>query len=157
MTEIRKVGVGLVGVGAMGRFHAENVALKIPHARLAAVADAFVEPARKVASSLYVDTVYSDFSGLIDDKNVEAIIIAVPPYLKKDMIVEAAKAGKHVFVEKPMTLSSKDADEIIRETDKAGIKIQVGYQRRFDNSFRRAERAVREGKIGKMLMLSSHT
>jgi len=153
----RKVGVGLVGVGAMGRTHAENLALKIPRARLAAVADAFVEPARRVASSLNVDTVYSDFSGLIDDKNVEAIVIAVPPYLKKDMIVKASRAGKHVFVEKPMTLSSKDADEIIRESDKAGIKIQVGYQRRFDHSFRRAEAAIREGKIGKILMMSSHT
>ena len=83
------------------------------------MADAFVEPARKVAASLNVDTVYSDFSGLIDDKNVEAIIMAVPPYLKKDMIVKSARAGKHVFVEKPMTLSSKDADEIIKETDKS--------------------------------------
>ncbi len=151
------MGIGLVGVGAMGRVHAENVALKIPQAKLVAVADSFVEPARKVAYNLNVGTVYSDFSGLIDDKNVEAIIMAVPPYLKKDMIVKAARAGKHVFVEKPMTLSSRDADEIIRETDQAGIKIQVGYQRRSDHSFRRAERAIREGKIGKILMMSSHT
>ena len=129
----------------------------IPRAKLVTVADAFVEPAKKVAANLYVDTVYSDFSGLIDDKRVEAIAIAVPPYLKKDMIVKAARAGKHVFVEKPMTLSSKDADEIIRETDAAGVKIQVGYQRRFDHSFRRAETAIREGKIGKILMMSSHT
>jgi myo-inositol 2-dehydrogenase / D-chiro-inositol 1-dehydrogenase len=157
MPEFRRVGVGLVGVGAMGRFHAQNLALRIPHAILAAVADAFFEPAKKVAASLNVNTIYSDFSGLIDDKNVEAIAIAVPPYLKKDMIVKAARAGKHVFVEKPMTLSSKDADEIIRETDSAGVKIQVGYQRRFDNSFRRVETAIKEGKIGKILMMSSHT
>jgi len=157
MTQFRKVGVGLVGVGAMGRVHAENLALRIPRATLAAVADAFVEPAKKVASSLGVETVYSDFGGLIDDKNVEAILIVVPPYLKKDMIVKAARAGKHVFVEKPMTLSSKDADEIIRETDRAGTKIQVGYQRRFDNSFRRVETAINEGRIGKILMMSSHT
>jgi predicted dehydrogenase len=158
MPEIgRKVGVGLVGVGAMGRVHAENLALKIPKARLVAIADSFVEPARKVASSLGVEKVYPDFVGLIDDKNVEAIVMAVPPYLKKDMIVKAARAGKHVFVEKPMTLSSKDADEIIRETDSAKVKIQVGYQRRFDNSFRRAETAIKEGKIGKILMMSSHT
>jgi predicted dehydrogenase len=153
----RKVGVGLVGVGAMGRVHAENVALKIPRARLVAIADSLVEPARKVASSLGVDNVYSDFGGLIDDKNVETILMAVPPYLKKDMIVRAARAGKHIFVEKPMTLSLKDADEIIRETDNAKVKIQVGYQRRFDNSFRRAETAIKEGKIGKVLMMSSHT
>ena len=120
MPEFRRVGVGLVGVGAMGRFHAENLALHIPRAKLVALADAFVEPAKKVAASLYVDTVYSDFSGLIDDKRVEAVAIAVPPYLKKDMIVKAARAGKHIFVEKPMTLSSKDADEIIRETEAAG-------------------------------------
>src|SRR5579872_777260 len=153
----KRVGFGVVGVGAMGRVHAENLALKIPRAELVAIADTIVEPARKLASSLGVDTVYSDYGDLIDDKNVEAILLAVPPFLKKDMIVRAAKAGKHVFVEKPMTLSSKDADEIIYETDRAGIKIQVGYQRRFDNSFRRMESAINEGKIGKMLMLSSHT
>jgi myo-inositol 2-dehydrogenase / D-chiro-inositol 1-dehydrogenase len=153
----KRVGFGVVGVGAMGRVHAENLALKIPRAKLVAIADTIVEPARKLASSLGVDTVYSDYGDLVDDKNVEAILLAVPPYLKKDMIVRAAKAGKHVFVEKPMTLSSKDADEIIYETDRAGIKIQVGYQRRFDSSFRRVESAINEGKIGKILLMSSHT
>lgn len=151
------VGFGVVGVGAMGRVHAENLALNIPSARLVAIADTFVEPARKVGSSLGVDAVYSDFGGLIDDPEVQAILIAVPPYLKRDMIIKAAKAGKHVFVEKPMTLSSRDADEIIAETDRAGIKIQVGYQRRFDNSFRRVEAAINEGRIGKILLMSSHT
>ncbi len=153
----RKVGFGVVGVGAMGRVHAENLALNIPEARLVAIADTFVEPAKKLASNLGVESVYSDFGGLIDDKGVEAILMAVPPYLKKDMIVMAARAGKHVFVEKPMTLSSNDADEIIAETDRAGVKIQVGYQRRFDNSFRRVETAINEGKIGKILLMSSHT
>jgi predicted dehydrogenase len=153
----RRVGFGVVGVGAMGHVHAENLALKIPRAKLVAIADMLVEPARKLASSLGVETVYSEFGSLIDDKNVEAILIAVPPYLKKDMIVRAAKAGKHVFVEKPMTLSSKDAEEIVYETDRAGVKIQVGYQRRFDNAFRRVEDAINEGKIGRVLLMSSHT
>jgi myo-inositol 2-dehydrogenase / D-chiro-inositol 1-dehydrogenase len=153
----KRVGFGVVGVGAMGRFHAENLALNIPKAKLVAIADTLIEPAKKLASNLGVDTVYSDFGDLIDDKNVEAILLAVPPFLKKDMIVRAARAGKHVFVEKPMTLSSKDADEIINQTEKSGVKIQVGYQRRFDNSFRRVEKAINEGKIGKILLMSSHT
>jgi myo-inositol 2-dehydrogenase/D-chiro-inositol 1-dehydrogenase len=153
----RRVGFAVVGVGAMGRVHAENLALKIPSASLVAIADMLVEPAKKLASNLGVDTVYSDFGSLIDDKNVEAILIAVPPFLKKDMIVRAAKAGKHVFVEKPMTLSSKDAEEIIYETDRASVKIQVGYQRRFDNAFRRVEEAINEGRIGRVLLMSSHT
>jgi myo-inositol 2-dehydrogenase/D-chiro-inositol 1-dehydrogenase len=153
----RRVGFGVVGVGAMGRVHAGNLALNIPNARLVAIADTLVEPAKKLASDLGVDTVYPDFDLLLDDKKVEAIVMAVPPYLKKDMIVSAARAGKHVFVEKPMTLSLKDADEIIHETDLAGVKIQVGYQRRFDNSFRRVEQAIEEGKIGRILLMSSHT
>jgi myo-inositol 2-dehydrogenase / D-chiro-inositol 1-dehydrogenase len=153
----RRVSFGVVGVGAMGRVHAENLALKIPRAKLIAIADTLIEPAKKLASNLDVNTVYSDFGSLVDDKSVEAILIAVPPYLKKDMIVKAAKAGKHIFVEKPMTLSSKDADEIIYETDRAGVKIQVGYQRRFDNSFRHVEEAINEGRIGRVLLMSSHT
>jgi myo-inositol 2-dehydrogenase / D-chiro-inositol 1-dehydrogenase len=153
----RKVGFAVVGVGAMGRVHAENLALKIPRVKLVAIADMLIEPAKTLASNLDVGTVYSDFGSLIDDKNVEAILIAVPPYLKKDMIVKAAKAGKHIFVEKPMTLSTKDADEIIYETDRAGVKIQVGYQRRFDNAFRRVEDVINEGRIGKILLMSSHT
>ena len=67
MPEFRRIGVGLVGVGAIGRFHAENLAFRIPRAQLVALADAFVEPAKKVAANLYVDNVYSDFNGLIDD------------------------------------------------------------------------------------------
>lgn len=155
--ETRKIGFGVVGVGAMGRVHAENLAFKIPRARLEAIADMMIEPAKKLASTLGVDKVYSDFGSLVDDKNVEAILIAVPPYLKKDMIVKAAKAGKHIFVEKPMTLSSKDADEIIYETDRAGVKIQVGYQRRFDKAFCLVEDAINKGRIGKILLMSSHT
>jgi predicted dehydrogenase len=153
----RKVGFGVVGVGAMGRVHAENLSLNIPKARLVAIADTLEDSAKKLSSNLGVDTVYSSFDSLVDDERVEAILIAVPPYLKKDMIIKSAKAGKHIFVEKPMTLSSKDADEIIYETDRAGVKIQVGYQRRFDNSFRRAEEAINEGKIGRILLMTSHT
>jgi myo-inositol 2-dehydrogenase / D-chiro-inositol 1-dehydrogenase len=153
----RRVGFGVVGVGAMGRYHAENLAQNIPNAKLVAIADTMVEPAKALGARLGVETFYSEFGSLIDDKAVEAILLAVPPFLKKDMIVRAAKAGKHVFVEKPMTLSSKDADEIIRETDRAGIKIQVGYQRRFDRAFCKVEAAINEGRIGKVLLMSSHT
>ncbi len=153
----KKLGVGVIGVGAIGRVHVEHLANEVPNAHLVAIADSFVEAARRVGSDFGVEKIYSDYIQLLENPDVDAVVIAVPPFLKREMTIKAAQAGKHVFVEKPMTLSLKEADDIIRETDQAGIKVQVGYQRRFDNSFLTAFQAVKSGEIGKIQLITSCT
>ena len=153
----KKLGVGVIGVGAIGRVHAKHVSGEIPQTSLVGIADSFVDVAKRVGSELGVDEIYSDYNELLKNPEVEAIVIATPPFLKREIILKAAQAGKHVFVEKPMTLSLKEADDIIREADSSGIKVQVGYQRRFDNSFLRAYQSIRSGEIGRILLVTSCT
>jgi myo-inositol 2-dehydrogenase / D-chiro-inositol 1-dehydrogenase len=157
MKSSKKIRFGIVGVGAIGRVHAANLAENIPHATLAGVADAYLDAAKQVGESLGVEKIHSDYRKLLEDEEIDAIAVATPPFVKREIIVAAAEAGKHVFVEKPMALSLKDADEIISRSKKAEIKLQVGYQRRFDAAFVRAEQSIVSGEIGRVLLAKSFT
>jgi myo-inositol 2-dehydrogenase / D-chiro-inositol 1-dehydrogenase len=154
---MRKLGVGMIGVGAIGRLHAENLALNIPKAFLAGIADANLSVAKEVAAKLGVEKVYSDYKQMLEDKDVEAVAIATPTFLKREMIATIARKGKHIFVEKPMALTVADCDEMISEAKKGGVKLQVGYQRRFDHAFVKADKAVTSGEIGKLQLIKSCT
>ena len=154
---MKKLGVGIIGIGAIGRFHSRNIAHYIPKAYLAGIADSNYSAALEVGSTLGVDKVYSDYKQMLEDKDVEAVAIAAPTFLKKDMVSTVARKGKNIFVEKPMALSVEDCDFMIGEAKKAGVKLQVGYQRRFDRAFVKVEKAVVSGEIGMIQLVKSCT
>lgn len=154
---MKHLGVGVVGVGSIGSLHAENLGEKIPPADLVAISDVNVELANQIARRLGVKNVYSDYQKILEDKNVEALVLAVPTFLKHKMIIQAARAGKHVFVEKPLALSLEEADDVIEETRNGNVKLQVGYQRRFDHAYVRVERSIGAGEIGRLLLVRSWT
>jgi myo-inositol 2-dehydrogenase / D-chiro-inositol 1-dehydrogenase len=153
----RKLKFGIIGVGAIGRLHAENLARNIPNASLVAIADSYVAAAKEVAGKLGVEKVYSDYNEMLDDSDVEAVVIAAPTFLKKEMVPAAARKGKHIFVEKPMSLTAEECESMISEAKRSGVKLQVGYQRRFDNGFVKVERAVVAGDLGKIMIINSAT
>jgi myo-inositol 2-dehydrogenase / D-chiro-inositol 1-dehydrogenase len=153
---MKTIGVGVVGIGAIGRLHAENYATKVPGAALVGIADVNLPAATELGSKLGVTNVYADYHQLLDDPKVDAIIVATPPFLKKDITLAAADKHKHVFCEKPMTLSLKDADEMIDAVHRSGITFQVGYQKRSDVSFMQARKTIQDGKVGKLLLVKAH-
>ena len=153
---MQKIGVGVIGVGAIGRLHAENYASKVPGAQLVGIADVNLPAANSLASKLGVTTVYADYNQLISDPRVEAIVVATPPFLKKEITLAAADKRKHVFCEKPMTLSMKDADEMVSAVGRSGIRFQIGYQKRSDISFMEAKKAINDGVLGKLLLVRAH-
>src|SRR5438105_10345967 len=152
MSETTRVGIGVIGVGAIGRLHAQNLATIIPDAVLTAVADVNLEAASKLAGPPGVTNVFTDYRELIESDEVDAVVIATPPFLKKEVMLAAGKAGKHVFCEKPMTLTMDDADQMVAAVDRSGITFQIGYQRRFDTSYVRVRNAVEKGELGKLLL-----
>ncbi|MDA4129528.1 MAG: Gfo/Idh/MocA family oxidoreductase [Thaumarchaeota archaeon] len=154
---MKKLGVGIIGVGAIGRLHAENLAKNIPNVTLVGIADSFVSAANEMGKKLGIDKIYADYHEMLDNKDVEAIVIAAPTFLKKDMVASAARKGKHIFVEKPMALTVKDCEDMIGEAKRAGIKLQVGYQRRFDHAFVKIEKAITAGDLGKIMIVNSAT
>lgn len=153
----RPVRIGLIGSGWIGAFHAESIALRIPGAVLAAVADPVPGAAERVAGKHGVEKTFLDAAELIADPEIDGVVIASPAFTHTDLVVRAAEAGKAVFVEKPMALTLEDADRAIAAAAAAGVPLQVGFNRRFSTDFAAAGRLVQEGGIGTPQLLRSLT
>jgi myo-inositol 2-dehydrogenase/D-chiro-inositol 1-dehydrogenase len=157
ITGAAPVAIGLVGAGAIGAFHGETLARRLPGVRLAGVADPAPGVAGRMAGQLGGVPAYTDAAELIADPDVEAIVIAAPARFHAGLIEAAAGAGKAVFCEKPMALTLAEADRAIAATRKAGVVLQVGFNRRFDASFRAARDLVAAGTVGTPQLLRSLT
>ena len=144
----QKINVGLIGAGRIGRVHAEHLAYRVPGANLVAVADVFVEAAKKVAADFQIPDAYQDHRRIMEDETIEAIIICSSTDTHAQMIEEAAAAGKHIFCEKPIDHDLSKIDHVLASVKESGVKLQIGFNRRFDPSFRRVREIVASGEIG---------
>jgi myo-inositol 2-dehydrogenase/D-chiro-inositol 1-dehydrogenase len=151
------VGVGVIGIGLIGTHHADNLARRVPGARLVGLADAQPGIAERRAAALDCSFWTRDYQQLLDNPEVEAVVVAVPADLHADVIVAAAQAGKAVFCEKPLASDLADADRAIRAAREAGVILQVGFQRRFDRAYASARRLVSSGALGQIQLLRSIT
>ncbi|MBJ2066841.1 Gfo/Idh/MocA family oxidoreductase [Serratia odorifera] len=142
------VRVGLIGAGRMGSFHAENLAYRVPGARLSAVADPQPGAAETLAQRLGITKAYGDLQALLHDPDIDAVAIAAPARTHAEWVIAAAQAGKHVFCEKPMAVTLDEADRAIAAANQAGVVLQVGFNRRFDSGFAAAIAAVKSGENG---------
>jgi myo-inositol 2-dehydrogenase/D-chiro-inositol 1-dehydrogenase len=148
-----KVKIGLIGAGRIGRVHAENLAYRIPEAELAAVSDIFVEAAEKLAGELGVPAVYGDHRPILEDGAIDAVLICSSTDTHARFIEEAAQAGKQIFCEKPIALDLAAIDRALAAVERAGVKLMVGFNRRFDPNFRRVREMVAAGEIGEPHLL----
>jgi len=145
---LKPVRVGLIGAGRMGSFHAENLAWGVPGAILAAVADPQPGAADALTNKLGVAKAYSDLHALLQDPEIEAVAIAAPARTHAEWVIAAARAGKHVFCEKPMAVTLDEADRAIAAAKDAGVVLQVVVNRRFDSVLAAAIAAVKAGENG---------
>src|SRR5918992_487899 len=136
----------------MGDFHATNLAGRIPLAQLVRIVDADEGIVRDVSGRLGGIEWSPDYADLLDDPGIEAVVIASPTPLHADMIEAAAGASKHVFCEKPISLEMESTYGAIAAARKAGIKLQVGFHRRFDPDYRCAWQKVEAGEIGEVYL-----
>jgi myo-inositol 2-dehydrogenase/D-chiro-inositol 1-dehydrogenase len=145
---MEKVNIGVIGVGRIGRLHVRNLKYQVPGVKVLAVADIFEKSAREVASQLEIPMAEKDYRVLLENKNIDAVVICSSTDTHAQIISEAAQAGKHIFCEKPIALDIDKIDQAIAVVKNAGIKLQVGFNRRFDPSFKRAKDLVAKGTIG---------
>ena len=145
---MEKVNVGVIGVGRIGRLHARNLKYQIPGTKVLAVADIFEKSTREVASQLEIPIAEKDYQVLLENKNIDAVVICSSTDTHAQIISEAAQAGKHIFCEKPIALDVEKIDQAIDAVKKAGVKLQVGFNRRFDPGFKKAKGLVASGTIG---------
>jgi len=142
------VNVGLIGAGRIGKLHAQHMATRIPGANLLAVADVFLEAAEQCAADCQIPTVCADYRRILDSPDIEAVVICSSTDTHALLIEEAALAGKHIFCEKPIDFDLRKIDRALAAVESAGVKLQVGFNRRFDPNFKRVRDLVAQGKIG---------
>jgi len=152
---MRKLGVGVVGVGEMGKCHAENLRRRVPEARLIAIADASEDRARQVAAELEVERSYGSLEALLENKDVEAVLIATPDKFHAQAIEIAARAGKDILCEKPLALNLADAHAALAAVAKAGRRLQIGFMRRYDPAYAAAMKRIEAGEIGTPVIFKS--
>lgn len=144
----RKINLGLIGAGRIGRVHAENLAFRIPQANLLAVSDVFLEAAEKCAADYNIPVTAQDHRRILDDERIEAVIICSSTDTHSRFIIEAAEAGKHIFCEKPIDHDLQKIDNALNAVERSRVKLQIGFNRRFDPNFKQARDLVAAGKIG---------
>jgi myo-inositol 2-dehydrogenase/D-chiro-inositol 1-dehydrogenase len=145
--------LGLIGAGRIGRLHAKLLTSSIPAASVLMVADVFEESARQCAGNYTIPTFSRDYHAVLDRADIQAVVICTPTDTHARIIEEAAQAGKHIFCEKPIALDLPSIDQALRTVEHSGVKLQIGFNRRFDPDFHRVYQAVQEGEIGQPRLL----
>jgi myo-inositol 2-dehydrogenase / D-chiro-inositol 1-dehydrogenase len=143
----RVVRIGVIGVGRIGRMHADLLARRIPGATVTRVHDAHQQSARDVAETLGVAAA-PDVEELLGASDVDAVAICTSTDTHADLIVAAAEAGKAIFCEKPVSLDLATVDRALAAVDAAGVPFQIGFNRRFDPAHAAVAAAVAEGEVG---------
>jgi myo-inositol 2-dehydrogenase/D-chiro-inositol 1-dehydrogenase len=140
--------IGIIGAGRIGKVHAETLAFRLPEATASAIADVNGNVARDVAERFQIPRVVADSQEIINDPSIDAVLICSPTETHAELVIQAARGGKHIFCEKPIDHSLSRIDLALQEVKKSGVKFQVGFNRRFDANFARVRAAVTEGEIG---------
>jgi len=153
MSTPKVIRVGVLGAGRIGKIHAGNIATRIPGAVVEAIADPNFAFAKELAEKLHVTKVYEDYKKVIEDPAIDAVAICSSTATHAQFIIEAAQAGKHIFCEKPVDHTLEKIDAAIAAVTKAGVKCQIGFNRRFDPNFKRIREYVSSGKIGDLHIL----
>ena len=148
---MEKLGFGIVGVGLGAKIHALQLR-ELDEAELVAVYGRNEERAKGFADTYGPKRWYSDYRRMLDDRDVDIVIIITPNGLHKEFAVQAAEAGKHVLVEKPIEISLERANAIIDACRDNDVMLSVIYQLRFGEAVNRIKRAIDSGVFGKILL-----
>ncbi len=149
----KTIRVGVIGAGRIGKIHAESLATRITGAELAAIADVNIKAAQELAEKYHVKQVYSDYKQIMADQTIDAVAICSSTDTHASLMIEAAQAGKHIFCEKPISQNLAAIDQALEAVNKAGVKCQIGFNRRFDANFKKVRQLIQEGKLGDLHIL----
>jgi inositol 2-dehydrogenase len=152
---MKRLNVGLIGAGRLGRVYARDLAGRIPETRLVAVADPAGSLAKDIADEFDVPKSFTDAHDLMDDAGVDAIVIVTPTKLHREQVIAAAARKKPTFCEKPPALSLSEVAEMKSALQQSGTFFQLGFQRRFDAGYAAAKKQIAEGRIGKPLVFKA--
>lgn len=149
----KKLNVGIIGVGRIGKVHTLSIQHHLPQVTVKGVTDKFIEQAKEWASVSGIETVYDTYQEMLQDPEIDAVLICSSTDTHAEIAVAAAKAGKHIFCEKPVDLSVSKVRDVIEAAETAGVSLQIGFNRRFDHNFRKVKELIDAGTIGDLHIL----
>ncbi len=151
----KRIGIGLVGAGRMGSIHGRLVSSSVPQARLVGIADLNLEAANRLAAQVGGPPVFGSLEALLETPGLDAVLIATSSSQHLGAIRLAASAGKDILCEKPIALTIADTDAAIAAAQEAGVRLQVGFMRRWEPDYARAKARLASGAYGHPMLFKS--
>lgn len=147
----------LVGAGRAAKVHAHTLVRYLPQGQLVAMVDSDADTLRASSQQFGVSESYLSLDEALEGADFDAVVITTPTFTHEELAVKAARAGKHVFLEKPMALSLESCDAILQAVEETGVILQLGFMRRFDPEFVAAAERLAAGEIGRPMIVKSLT
>lgn len=151
------VRVCLVGAGRVAKVHANSLVNYTPQGRLVALVDPNPEMLRTTGDQFGLEQRFASLEEALDRAEFEAVVITTPTFTHAGLATQAAQAGKHILLEKPMALDLAECDRIAQATEQHGVLLQLGFMRRFDPDFLAAAGRIQAGEIGQPMIIKSLT
>ena len=149
---MKKICVGIIGVGRIGKIHLNNLSNHLKSIEIGAISD-IDEKKEKLCKDYGINKFYKSYKNLVLDKAIDAILICSPTNLHSEQIIFSAKHGKDIFCEKPVDLSLEKTKKVLKIINKTKIKFMIGFNRRFDPDFMQVKKMICNGKIGKVQII----
>jgi|SRR5665648_67092 len=148
-----KMKVGIIGVGRIGKVHTLSILNYMPEVEIKAISDINFEGAKEWALQNGIQHAYQDYKEILNDPEIDAVLICSSTDTHSTISVEAAKAGKHIFCEKPVDLTIAKVEAVINAAMEANVKLQIGFNRRFDHNFKKVRELIKDGTLGEIQIL----
>lgn len=140
--------VGIIGAGRIGQVHAQTLAYRCPSAQPLMIVDFFPDVAAATAKEYGIPESGKDYMDVVNHPDIEAVWVCSPSSLHAEQIIASAKAGKHIFCEKPLATELSQVDDVMKVVEECGVKMMLAFQRRFDPNFARLRQAITDGVVG---------
>lgn len=150
---MKQLNIGIIGAGRIGKVHMQSITYNVPSAKVLGITDVFKEGLQDLADKYGIEKVYDNYKEMLADDEIDAVLVCSSTDTHADISIEAAEAGKHVFCEKPVDLTPEKVKAVIAAVEKAGVKLQVGFNRRFDHNFAHVRSLINEGKVGNLELI----
>lgn len=150
---MKQLNIGIIGAGRIGKVHMQSITYNVPTAKVLGITDVFKDGLQELADKYGIEKVYDDYKQMLADKDIDAVLVCSSTDTHADISIEAAQAGKHIFCEKPVDLTPAKVQAVIDAVAKAGVKLQVGFNRRFDHNFAHVRSLINEGKVGNLELI----
>jgi len=153
----KSVRICMVGAGRVGKNHSNSIKRHVPGGEIVGLVDSSAEMLNATGNVYGIEARFASLEQALERLAFDAVVITTPTFTHRELALQAARSGKHIFLEKPMALNLFECDDILSAIREAGVTLQIGFMRRFDPEFSAAAKRIQAGEIGRPMMVKSLT